>query len=401
MSDIFISYARDDIEKAQQLAGALEGQGWSVFWDRTIPPGESWRSYIGNALEKAGCVIVTWSTESIDSGWVQEEADDAQRRGVLVPVLTESVTPPIGFRAIQAADLIGWDGDSTAESFLKLRDAVTARLGTPPAVAEEKQRHQAQAEARRQAEEEKERQRAEAEASRKAEEGKKRQRAEAERRAEKRDRKPHADAVEQPEASTTTSGKTQGTGIDEPSHLRRSGLPNWMAKNWANWTSVVGLAVALILVLRFWPDAVPEPRTPAVPKARIEEFVASSISITRGDTVTLTWRTTEADTAELVPRGAVATNGKELLSPVEDTEYTLIASGPGGEVRESIRIAVRPAAPQRAGDTLSDCADCPDMVEIPAGSFLLGSPETDLSRSSDEGPQRESGSQPLRSEKRR
>ena len=118
MADIFISYAREDQEVAQQLAGALEAQGWSVFWDRVIPAGETWRSFTGKALKDAQCVVVAWSTSSIDSDWVHEEAEDAKERGILVPVFIESVAPPFGFRAIQAADLVGWNGDARADSFV-------------------------------------------------------------------------------------------------------------------------------------------------------------------------------------------------------------------------------------------------------------------------------------------
>ena len=33
-----------------------------------------------------------------------------------------------------------------------------------------------------------------------------------------------------------------------------------------------------------------------------------------------------------------------------------------------------------------DCADCPDMVVVPAGSFMMGSPKSEAERSEDEGP---------------
>ncbi|MCG8463795.1 MAG: toll/interleukin-1 receptor domain-containing protein, partial [Xanthomonadales bacterium] len=121
MVDIFISYAREDQEVVKRLAVALELQGWSVFWDRTIPAGETWRSHIGKSLEEARCVVVAWSVDSIESHWVQEEADDARMRNVLIPVLLAPISPPIGFRSITAANLSGWNGNAEDELFLQFR----------------------------------------------------------------------------------------------------------------------------------------------------------------------------------------------------------------------------------------------------------------------------------------
>ena len=100
---------------AEMLAQTLEGRGWSTFWDRTIPIGKTWRETIGSELDGARCVIVLWSKTSIESDWVQEEADDAKRRGVLVPILIDNIQPPIGFRSIQAAHLrkLGRDGTNS------------------------------------------------------------------------------------------------------------------------------------------------------------------------------------------------------------------------------------------------------------------------------------------------
>src|SRR6516165_5371825 len=120
MSDIFISYASDDRPRAETFAHTLEGRGWSIFWDRTIPTGKTWRETIGRELNDARCVIVLWSEASIESKWVQEEADDAKRRRALVPVLIENVQPPIGFRAIQAAHLENWDGTEPTKAFDRL-----------------------------------------------------------------------------------------------------------------------------------------------------------------------------------------------------------------------------------------------------------------------------------------
>ena len=46
MSDIFISYANADRSRTEPLAKALEAQGWSVWWDRAIPPGKTFDQVI-------------------------------------------------------------------------------------------------------------------------------------------------------------------------------------------------------------------------------------------------------------------------------------------------------------------------------------------------------------------
>lgn len=51
-----------------------------------------------------------------------------------------------------------------------------------------------------------------------------------------------------------------------------------------------------------------------------------------------------------------------------------------------VQIAAAPASPPPRPAAAGDCPDCPEMVRIPAGSFLMGSPETETGRSGDEGP---------------
>jgi len=107
-ADIFVSYAREDEDRAGRLVRALEACGWRVFWDRTIPPGETWRSHIGVPLDQAAVVLVLWSRHSIDADFVHSEANRAKARGALVPILLDDVSPPLGFEHIHAADLVRW-----------------------------------------------------------------------------------------------------------------------------------------------------------------------------------------------------------------------------------------------------------------------------------------------------
>lgn len=135
MADIFISYGREDEDRIKGFVSALEQQGWSVFWDRRIPSGETWRSYIGKALDDAKCVVVAWSRHSVSSSWVTEEAEDGRRRGVLIPVLLDPIEQPRGFREIQAADLTGWQPGSSSLRFDELVKDICRRLGNAVALS--------------------------------------------------------------------------------------------------------------------------------------------------------------------------------------------------------------------------------------------------------------------------
>ena len=51
-------------------------------------------------------------------------------------------------------------------------------------------------------------------------------------------------------------------------------------------------------------------------------------------------------------------------------------------------MPTRSAEGQEVGEVFRDCDVCPEMVVVPAGSFIMGSPETEEGRRENEGPQR-------------
>ena len=131
MADIFISYAREDRAVAAALARALERCGWSVWWNRVIPPGKTFDEVIETELTAARCAIVLWSKAAVASRWVREEAQEAVNRHKLVPAMLDRIAPPMGFRRIHAADLAGWRGDDGHSGWQDLRSAVGDLLGEP------------------------------------------------------------------------------------------------------------------------------------------------------------------------------------------------------------------------------------------------------------------------------
>jgi formylglycine-generating enzyme required for sulfatase activity len=50
--------------------------------------------------------------------------------------------------------------------------------------------------------------------------------------------------------------------------------------------------------------------------------------------------------------------------------------------------SIAPAAPVHPGSTFRECSDCPELVVIPPGSFVMGSPDTEPGRGADEAPLR-------------
>ena len=61
MADIFISYAHEDQAFVRRMVPALEAGGFSVWWDHTIPPGQSWDTFIARGIKEAKACIVVWS----------------------------------------------------------------------------------------------------------------------------------------------------------------------------------------------------------------------------------------------------------------------------------------------------------------------------------------------------
>jgi len=138
MSDIFISYSKPGKPLAETLAKVL-GRRWTVWWDPKIPPGRRFGEVIQEELERARCVIVLWSKHAINSHYVREEAEFARLNGKLVPALAETVEPPIGFRTIEAANLVGWHGDEADGEFATLVAELQRRLApatAPPLAAQ-------------------------------------------------------------------------------------------------------------------------------------------------------------------------------------------------------------------------------------------------------------------------
>jgi len=136
MSDIFISYKREEQATARKLANALESEGWTVWWDPKLRAGERFNDVIERALKESKCVVVMWSKRSVESSYVKDEATYALAREKLVPVKIEEVEElPFRFHGLHTPSLVGWDGSQESSEFGRLIDDISAILGRSSAAA--------------------------------------------------------------------------------------------------------------------------------------------------------------------------------------------------------------------------------------------------------------------------
>ena len=130
MTDVFLSYNREDQARAKLFAEAFEAQGFKVWWDVGLKTGEAYDEVTENALRTAKAVVVLWSKNSVVSRWVRAEATLADRNKTLVPCMIEVCERPIMFELTQTAELSHWQGASDDRAWQGFLADVRRFVGT-------------------------------------------------------------------------------------------------------------------------------------------------------------------------------------------------------------------------------------------------------------------------------
>ncbi len=137
MSDVFVSYKRENLSKVGTLVEALRAEGVKVWWDQDVPPGAPWEETIERQLTAAKAVIVAWSPAAVASDNVRAEARRARQLGRLLQVFVEACEPPLFFGERQGVDLSAWSGDPAAPGWRKVVAGIAELTGAAAGSAAE------------------------------------------------------------------------------------------------------------------------------------------------------------------------------------------------------------------------------------------------------------------------
>jgi peptidoglycan-associated lipoprotein len=108
------------------------------------------------------------------------------------------------------------------------------------------------------------------------------------------------------------------------------------------------------------PPSAPYTPPPATPTVTLD---ANPTSINKGDTVTLSWSSTNATQLTVTPDvGQVTAQGSTKVNPTDSVTYTITATGPGGSANATARVTV--AAAIADNGTSSDLTDALFLKEV-------------------------------------
>lgn len=133
MADIFISFNASETLDIDSLGREFELLGWTCWWDGKQSDSSPSDTVTTRAerLAACRCVVVVFATEFCNSAQVLDDAREAHRRDILVPISAYGGIPPREFQDVEVTTLsIDWMGVVQPDStFRDLTNMIKRKLG--------------------------------------------------------------------------------------------------------------------------------------------------------------------------------------------------------------------------------------------------------------------------------
>lgn len=131
MTDVFISYKREERARCVAIYNALVDLKLSVWFDAHIEPGTDFDREIEREVRGAGAVLVLWSELAADSDWIRAEARTGRQREKLVAARLDDCLPPLEFASVQAVDLFDGPDFRSGEGWYQIVARIGRLVGRP------------------------------------------------------------------------------------------------------------------------------------------------------------------------------------------------------------------------------------------------------------------------------
>lgn len=129
---VFLSYSRKDLAKAELVRDRLKAAGFAAYLDKIdILPGEPWKERLAKLIEKADSVVFLLSPDSVASEICDWEVNEAERLAKrILPLVIRDASPDVVPGRLQRLNFIFWRNDDEEPLGLaKLGEALTTDIG--------------------------------------------------------------------------------------------------------------------------------------------------------------------------------------------------------------------------------------------------------------------------------
>ncbi|PID47774.1 MAG: hypothetical protein CSB47_00250 [Proteobacteria bacterium] len=132
MADVYITYGLRETLWVTKLARLLEAEGYTVYWDHALTPGNDVRTDESiQALNASGAVLAIWSESAAEDHWALSDAQRAMTQDKLISVIAKPTIIPQNFHSNDIVLMQDWDARSKdTECYQQLLTALS-RLAKP------------------------------------------------------------------------------------------------------------------------------------------------------------------------------------------------------------------------------------------------------------------------------
>ena len=131
MTDVFISYKREERARCVAIYNALVDLKLSVWFDAHIEPGTDFDREIEREVRRARAVLVLWSELAADSDWIRAEARTGRQSERLVAARLDDCLPPLEFASVQTVDLFDRPDFQAGEGWRQIAARIGRLVGRP------------------------------------------------------------------------------------------------------------------------------------------------------------------------------------------------------------------------------------------------------------------------------